>query len=164
MAEKKRKPNSAKYRQHGHGCSPDLNGGIIANGTSSNPDPRRMDTATAAAAAATTAAAVPASCDASDRLFYEELGPSSEVPDGGGARCEHACLSHRRPSSSPPPRLSRAALVATAALVVGLVAAVAVGVVMWHDHQRHHHHPKPRPANVSDDLLPLSKGVRTATL
>ena len=164
MAEKKRKPNSAKYRQHGHGCSPDLNGGIIANGTSSNPDPRRMDTATAAAAAATTAAAaVPASCDASDRLFYEELGPSSEVPDGGGARCEHACLSHR-PSSSPPPRLSRAALVATAALVVGLVAAVAVGVVMWHDHQRHHHHPKPRPANVSDDLLPLSKGVRSTTL
>ena len=133
MAEKKRKPNSAKYRQSGRRSSPDLNGGI-ANGTSINPDPAA------------------ANSDASDRLFYEELNPTSE------ARCEHACPNHR-PSSKP--RLSRAALVATAALVVGIVAVVAVGVVIWHDHQRQHHQNQPRVANVTDNRMPLSKGVRT---
>ena len=133
MAEKKRKFNSAKYRQHGHRSSPDLNGGI-ANGTLINPDP-----------------AAAANSDTSDRLFYEELNPTSEV------RCEHACPNHR-PSS---PRLSRAALVATAALVVGIVAVVAVGVVIWHDHQRQHHQNQPRVANVTDNRMELSKAVRT---
>ena len=141
MAEKKRKPDSAaRHHQRSHHCSPELNG-CGAKGTSNNPGPaaRRM----------TAAAVAIASCDASERLFYEEIRPKS--PDAEG--CAIACPNH--PTS---PRLSRAAFVATAALVVGLITVVAVGVVIWHEHQRRHHPATPQLVNASALLHPF-KGV-----
>ena len=129
-------------------CGGGGGGFVVANGIPGNPSLSQPAAAAAAQSKDT------ASCAASDRLLYEELSPSAEIPNG-------ICLNHRGSSSSSltssSPRLTWAALVATAALVVGLVAVVAVGVVLWHDHQRLHHH-QPQLGNGS--LVPLTQEVR----